>query len=71
MVSLTPEQVVRKEELTQKLQRQIITIDEAIELRHLLEAEKQEAVSLGDLVKALGIIFLIGLVIAFLTDDKK
>ncbi len=70
MVDLTPDQITRKEELTHKLQMGIITTDEAIELRHLLEQEKQNAVSFGDFAKALGIVFLIGLVIAFLTDDR-
>lgn len=71
MTGLTPDQIRRKNELTMKMQTRVINPVEAEELRQLLEIEKQNAISGGDALKALGIVFLIGLVIAFLADDDK
>jgi len=68
-MTLTPEQIQRKHELTQKLETKVLTLPEADELTGILEQEKNDALSLGDLVKALAVIFLIGLVVAYLTDD--
>jgi len=71
LTGLTPDQIRRKNELTMKMQTRVINPVEAEELRQLLEIEKQNAISGGDALKALGIVFLIGLVIAFLADDDK
>jgi len=68
-MTLTPQQIQRKQDLTQKLQSKVLNSNEADELKGLLEVEKNEAVSLGDLAKVLGLILLIGLVVAYLKDD--
>ncbi|WP_299290351.1 hypothetical protein [Nitrosopumilus sp.] len=67
-MALTPQQKQRKQELTQKLQTRVLNPIEADELKGLLEEEKKEAVSLGDVGKVFGIILLLGLVVAFLSD---
>jgi len=69
-MTLTPQQIQRKNELTQKLQTTVISPPEASELKIILEQEKKDAVSLGDIAKAIGLILLIGLVVAYLTDNK-
>ena len=69
-MTLTPQQLQRKEDLTQKLEIKVLNPSEADELKGLLEEEKKEAVSLGDLAKALGAIFLLALLVAYLTDEK-
>ena len=69
-MTLTPQQLQRKEDLTQKLGIKVLNPNEADELKGLLEEEKKEAVSLGDLAKALGVIFLLALLVAYLTDEK-
>jgi hypothetical protein len=71
MTSLTSEQIKRKNELMGKLHNRLLNPVEAEELRQLLEIEKQNATSGGDILKALGIILLIGLVIAVIASDKK
>ena len=69
-MTLTIEQIQRKQDLTQKLETRVLTPPEANELTDLLEQEKKDALSLGDFAKALAVIFLIGLVIAYLTDEN-
>ena len=67
-MTLTPQQTRRKNELTLKLQTKVLTPPEADELKGILEQEKNDAITLGDLGKALAVILLIGLVVAFLKD---
>ena len=68
MVDLTPYERQRKQELQEKLQSRVLTINEANELRGILEKERSLATSSGDWKTALGIILLLGLVYAFLKD---
>jgi thiol:disulfide interchange protein len=70
MTNLTPTEAVRRQQLTEKLSMRTLTRAEAEELKGLLEKEKVQATSLGDVIAILGIAFLIGLVIAFLADDR-
>jgi hypothetical protein len=70
LVNLTPEEVERRQELTEKLRTRTLTRSEAEELKILLEKERVQATSLGDVIAIIGIVFLIGLVIAFLADDR-
>ncbi|MBI5146784.1 MAG: hypothetical protein HZA84_06140 [Thaumarchaeota archaeon] len=71
MAKLTIEEIQKRQELTEKLKTKVLTVNEGEELKRLLEKEKEQATSLGDIIAVLGIAFLIGLVIAFLADDKK
>ena len=68
MVDLTPYERERKQELQDKLRSRVLNVNEANELRDILEKEKQHATSSGDWGTALGIILLLGLVYAFLKD---
>jgi len=66
MVNLTPYEKQRKRELRKKLRTRVLTVNEGNELRVILEKEKTIATSSGDWMAVLGIILLLGLVIAFL-----
>ena len=68
MVSLTPHERQRKEELQEKLRTRVLTVTEGNELRDILEKEKSQATSSGDWGTALGIILLLGVVYAFFKD---
>ena len=70
MVSLTPEESRRRQELTDKLRMRVLTINEGEELRQLLERERVHATTIGDVVAALAIGFLLALVIDYLTRDR-
>ncbi len=71
MVSLTPEQIARKNYLLSLFQTRTITRADTEELKKLLEIEKSQATSLGDVLAAFGVAVLIGLVIAYLADDDR
>ncbi len=66
MVKLTQDQIARRRELVEKFRQGLLTIQEAEELRQLLELEKQEVSESGDLMLLFGIILLLGLVIDYL-----
>jgi len=70
MGNLTIEEIQKRQELTEKLKTKVLTVNEGEELKKLLEKEKVQATSLGDIIAVLGIAFLIVLVIEFLTDKK-
>lgn len=70
MSKLTLEEIQRRQDLTEKLKTHVMSVSEAEELKQLLEKEKEHATSLGDVIAILGIAFLIGLVIAYITDKK-
>ncbi len=70
MGKLTLEEIQRRQELTEKLKTHVMNVNEAHELKQLLEKEKEQATSLGDIIAILGIAFLIGLVIAYIADNK-
>lgn len=71
MVSLNPYEAQRRQELTEKLRTRNLTKIEAQELRNLLEKERDGANTLGDVIAAIAIGFLIALVIAYLADDNR
>lgn len=69
---LTEYEIGRREEPLRKFKEDNISEAQAIELRNLLEKEKREASEAGEFVVFLGIVFILGLVIAFLSgEDKK
>jgi hypothetical protein len=71
MTNLTAQEIVRREDLLIKFKEERISQEEAIELRNLLEREKQEAAEAGEFVVFLGIVLLLGLVIAFVSGEDK
>ena len=54
----------RKNILEEKLRTRVLTVNEVDEYRNILEKEKKQADSIGDVGKALGILLAIGLLIA-------
>lgn len=70
MNELTPQEVRRRVELTEKLKIKVLNPVEADELKNILEKEKKKATSLGDLLTVLAIVFLIGLIVDYLSDKK-
>ena len=71
MANLNPYEAQRRQELTEKLRNRNLTKTEAQELRNLLERERDGANTLGDVIAAIAIGFLIALVIAYLADDSR
>ena len=69
MTKLSSHELQRKKELQEKLQARILTVNEAEELRQILDKEKQQAISNGDWKIALGIVLLLGIVYAFLKKE--
>jgi len=65
---LTPYEVQRRRQLTEKLEARTIDPDEAKELHDILNKELQEARATGNFLAVLMILFLLGLVIAFLSE---
>ena len=70
MNDLTPQEVLRRVELTEKLKTKVLDVNEANELNDILEKEKKKASTGGDWFTFLAILFLIGLVASYLSDDK-
>jgi len=68
---LTPEQIRRRQELTYKMNNGIITQQEAVELRGLLELEQREATASNDIIALLAIGALLVIVLAFLGDGGR
>jgi len=67
-----PEHMVRRRlELTEKLEKGTITKEEAEELKNILHKELEEAQAMNNLIAALAIILLLGLVIAFLKSLEE
>jgi hypothetical protein len=71
MHELTRDMIQRREELTLKLRDGIIQPYEAQELKEILEIEKERAEAIHDVIAIGAILFLLGAVIAFLSDSKK
>jgi hypothetical protein len=65
---LTAEEIRLRRELTEKLDSRSITPDEARILHSILNKELEEARATGNILAVLAILFLIGLVIAILSD---
>jgi hypothetical protein len=61
----------RRQELTLKLRDNTISKEEAQELRQILEREQQEAQRTKDFIALGAIFFLLGAVIAFLSESGK
>lgn len=66
MTRLTSEEIQKRREFTDKLKYKTITTNEAQELKKILEKEKKQAESSDDWVVLLGILLLLGLVLAFI-----
>jgi hypothetical protein len=71
VIELTPHQFQRREELTLKLRDGYISEEEANELMQILEYEKQQAISLNDVLAVFAIASLLYLLINFLSENKK
>jgi hypothetical protein len=67
LTKLTSEEIQRRKLLVAKFKENAITREEAEELKQLLEKEKQEASEAGEFLVLLGIVFLLALVIDFLS----
>jgi len=65
---LTPHELRLRRELTEKLDARTITPDDAKILHNILNKELEEARVAGNILAVLAILFLIGLVIAFLSQ---
>lgn len=65
---LTPYELRLRRELTEKLDARTITLDDAKILHNILNKELEEARVAGNILAVLAILFLIGLVIAFLSQ---
>ncbi|KAG2479241.1 MAG: hypothetical protein NPMRTH1_50016 [Nitrosopumilales archaeon] len=70
MSDLTPQEVLRRVELTEKLKTKVLNPNEADELNGILEKEKKKASTGGDFLAFLAILFLIGLVADYLSNNK-
>ena len=71
MNDLTPQEVQMRKELTEKLKTKVLNPVEADKLKGILEKEKKKATTGGDMLTFFAIACLIGLVINYLSDDKK
>lgn len=72
MVKLSQAEIQRRSYLVQKFRTGYLDPEEAEELKHLLEKEKDELMSseTKDLLLLLGVILLLGLVVAYLGNKK-
>lgn len=66
----TSDDISRREYLLDRLRDKSITWDQAIELRNILEDEKQKAFKLGDVAVLVGVLILLGLVLDYLSKNK-
>jgi hypothetical protein len=62
--------VERREDLLDKLRNRTIRTDEAIELRGLLENEKNRAIDLGDIAAIFAVTILLGFVAEYITKGN-
>lgn len=65
---LTPDEIRLRRELTERLDIGTITPEDARTLHNILQKELEEARAVGNIIAILAILFLIGLVIAFLSQ---
>jgi uncharacterized membrane protein len=70
-IYLPPDQLKRRRELTSRLREGTITIEEAEELRQILELEKQQAEDTNDLLAIFAIAGLLLLVAAVIYESGK
>jgi hypothetical protein len=66
---LTLYEVRRRKDLTDKLEAKTITPDEAKELNNILKKELEEARNANNFLAFLGILFLLGLLVAIMSGD--
>ena len=66
-----PYDVNRKNYLLDKFRNDQIDVEQAIELRNLLEQEKNQASSIGDLILVLSISMLLVLVADYISKEKS
>lgn len=66
-----PYDVNRKNYLLDKFRNDQIDVEQAIELRNLLEQEKDQASSIGDLILVLSISMLLVLVADYISKEKS
>jgi hypothetical protein len=66
-----PYDVNRKNYLLDKFRNDQIDVEQAIELRNLLEQEKHQASSIGDLILVLSISMLLVLVADYISKEKS
>ncbi|MGB8035206.1 MAG: hypothetical protein WCF03_15445 [Nitrososphaeraceae archaeon] len=70
-IELPSNQLRRRRELTVRLQEGIITIQEAQELKGILEMERQQAEATNDFIAIFAIAGLLLLLAAILPDEGK
>lgn len=71
LTDLNPTEIEEREYLVRLLKEDRIDAYQAEELKRLLEREKEEASSAGEIIVLVGILVLLGLVIVFLTENEK
>jgi uncharacterized membrane protein len=71
LTELTPQDIIRREELTFKLQNRSLKYEEAQELKNILQKEKEKAISLNDIFALLAIAFFSSALVTFLSDLEK
>ena len=70
MTTLTQEQIRRRQDLTEKLSMRTLSRPEADELKTLLEMERAQATTLGDLVGIIAVGLLLGLLLDYILRDR-
>lgn len=71
MINLTPGEIQIRDRLIDKFREGPLTISEAEALRDILEKEKRQAIELGDIALLFGVVLLLGVVIDYLSNQKK
>jgi hypothetical protein len=71
MINLTPGEIQIRDRLIDKFREGPLTISEAEALRDILEKEKRQAIELGDIALLFGLVLLLGVVIDYLSNQKK
>jgi len=70
MITLTDEEIQRRRYLTEKVYNNTLTPEEAKELINILEKEKKLAEEKNEILALIGIVFLIGMAMYFLSKKK-
>jgi len=70
LTTLTQEQIRRRQDLTEKLSMRTLSRPEADELKTLLEMERAQATTLGDLVGIIAVGLLLGLLLDYILRDR-
>ena len=67
---LSPDEINRRDILLNRFRNEHISKEDAVELRRLLEREKNEAVQVGDVLLVIGISLLLALVIEYISKQR-